>query len=200
VSTPEKSIAASLATGLDRIHDSWSWFVVCGVALIILGVVCIIGDMTATYATVVALGWLLVVGAVVALAQSFQTYNWSGFLLYFLTALLRAFVGYVLIRYPLKGEVSLTAVVAALFIVGGAFRAIGAGILRFPSWGWMVLSGIIAFILGVWVLTDLQTASLFFLGIVIGVDFVFDGAALIALGTALRRFPAEGDTGKASTA
>jgi uncharacterized membrane protein HdeD (DUF308 family) len=54
-----KSIGASLATALDKIHDSWGWFVALGVALTTLGVVCMVGDVTATLVTVLAFGWLL---------------------------------------------------------------------------------------------------------------------------------------------
>jgi uncharacterized membrane protein HdeD (DUF308 family) len=95
-----KSSAGSLAAGLDKVHDSWGWFLALGLALIVLGVVCIVGDVTATLVSVLAFGWLLLIGAVAALVQSFRTWNWSGFLLFFLTALLRGFTGYLLIRYP----------------------------------------------------------------------------------------------------
>src|SRR4030095_6344407 len=183
------SIGASLAAGLDKIHDSWRWFVVVGIALIALGIVCIIGDVTATFVTVAAFGWLLVIGAVVALVQSFRTRDWSGFFLYFLTALLRGFTGYVLIRYPLSGEVGLTALLASLFIVGGAFRAFGAGSLRFPRWGWTVFSGILSVVVGIMLLSQLPIASLWFIGFALGVDFTFDGISLITLGTAVRSVP-----------
>ena len=37
-----KSISGAIAAGLDEIHDSWGWFVALGIALIILGAVCIL--------------------------------------------------------------------------------------------------------------------------------------------------------------
>ena len=91
--------------------------------------------MTATLATVLAFGWLLLIGGVVALVQAFQTRSWSGFFLFFLSALLRGVTGFLLIRYPLSGELSLTLIMASLFIVGGTFRAIGSASLHFPQWG-----------------------------------------------------------------
>ena len=135
-----RSIGASLATALDEIHDSWGWFITLGVALIILGVVCIVGDVTATVGTVLAFGWLLLIGGVITLVQAFRTRGSSGFFLYLLSAVLRAFTGYLLIRYPITGEMSLTLVLASLFIVGGTFRAIGAAVLQFPKWGWATVS------------------------------------------------------------
>jgi uncharacterized membrane protein HdeD (DUF308 family) len=75
---------------------------------------------------------------------------------------------------------------AALFIVGGLFRAIGATSLRFPRWGWTAASGVIAVLLGVMLLAQLPASSLWFLGLAVGIDLLFEGCALIALGGALR--------------
>ena len=183
------SIGASIAAGFDRVHDSWGWFIALGIALIVLGGVCILGDVTATLATVLAFGWLLIVGAVVALIQAFQVRTWSGFFLFFLSALLRGFTGYLLLRYPLAGEYGLTLLLASFFIVGGVFRAIGASALHFPQWGWAVFSGIVSVALGVMLFTQLPISSLWFIGMVIGIDFIFDGGWLIALGAALHALP-----------
>ena len=185
--SPSKSIAASIAAGLEEIHSSWGWFVALGIAFIVLGAVGIIYDVAATLATVLAFGWLLVVGAVASLIQAFRVRNWSGFFLYLLSALLRGFTGYLLIRYPLTGAVSLTLVLASFFIVGGTFRAIGAGALQFPQWGWAAVSGIVSIALGVMLLMQLPVSSLWFIGFAIGIGFIFDGASFIALGTAVRQ-------------
>ncbi|HVO23557.1 MAG TPA: DUF308 domain-containing protein [Candidatus Margulisiibacteriota bacterium] len=176
----------SLAAGVDRVRSSWGWFVALGIALVILGTVCIIGNVTATLATVFAFGWLLLVGGVAALFHAFETRTWSGFFLSLLSAVLRGFTGYLLIRYPLAGEWSLTLLLASLLIVGGMFRAIGAATLRFPRWGWAAVSGAVSVVLGVMLLGQLPISSLWFIGFAIGLDFVFDGASLVALGIALR--------------
>src|SRR5580698_4028149 len=99
---------------LDESHDAWGWLVALGIALIILGVVCIAEEVTSTLVTVLAFGWLLILGAVLGLIQAFRVRNWSGFLLYLLTALLRGVTGYLLIRYPFTAEVSLTLLLASL--------------------------------------------------------------------------------------
>jgi uncharacterized membrane protein HdeD (DUF308 family) len=180
------SIAAAFAAELDRVHDSWGWFVVLGIGLIVLGAACIIGNMTATLATVLAFGWLLMAGGFVALIQAFQARSWSGFFPFLLSALLRGFTGYFLIRYPIAGEYGLTMMLASLFTVGGIFRAVGASALKFPQWGWAVFSGVVSVVLGIMLLTQLPTTSLWFIGMAIGIDFIFDGGSCIALGAALR--------------
>ena len=52
-------------------------------------------------------------------------------------------------------------------------------------------------VLGVWVLSQLPAASQFFIGIVVGVDFTFDGISAIALGAAVRHVPAGRDFARA---
>lgn len=184
-----KSLAASIEKSLDDIHDSWGWFVALGIALVILGGICIIGDVTATLATVLAFGWVLILGGVFALIQAFYTRTWSGFFLQLLNALLRGFTGYLLIRYPISGELSLTLLLASLFFVGGVFRAVAAGTMRFPYWGWSMVSGIVSLGLGVMLLMQLPASSLWFIGLAIGIDFIFDGTSIVSLGLALRQVP-----------
>ena len=192
-----KSLAASNAASLDQIHSSWGWLVALGIGLILLGAICVIGEVTATLVTVLALGWLLIVGAVLSLVQAFRVRNWSGLFLYLLSALLRGVTGYLLIRYPFAGEMSLTLVLASFFIVGGTFRAIGAGALQFPQWGWAAFSGIVSMALGIMLLMQLPVSSLWFIGFAIGIEFIFDGASCIALGTALGRVSGGGAFAKA---
>jgi len=192
-----KFFGGSLAAGLDKIHDSWGWFLALGIAFMALGAVCIIGDVTATLVSVLAFGWLLLIGAVAALVQSFRTREWSGFFLYFLTALLRGFTGYLLIRYPFSGELGLTLLLASLFIVAGIFRATGSTTLRFPNWGWSAASGVLSVVLGGILLYQLPVTSIWFIGFAIGVDFIFDGASLAALGMAVRHVPAGRDFARA---
>jgi uncharacterized membrane protein HdeD (DUF308 family) len=78
---------------------------------------------------------------------------------------------------------------AALFIVGGLFRAVGAGVIQFPRWGWTVFSGLVSVALGVSLLTTWPSASTYFIGIVIGIDLILDGSALAGFAGAIRGLP-----------
>jgi uncharacterized membrane protein HdeD (DUF308 family) len=185
MSDPKPSFR-SLGGGIEHLHHAWGWFVGLGVLLLVLGFLCILGEVVTTLITVLVLGWLLLISGIMALVHAFRTRTWSGFFLYLLSAVLRLFTGFLLIRYPLIGALSLTLLLASLFIVGGVFRAVGAASLRFPLWGWTAASGIIAVALGVMLLAQLPTSSLWFLGLAVGIDLLFEGSGLIALGTALR--------------
>ena len=179
-----------LLSGMEEIRNSWGWFLGLGILLMLLGAICIIGDVTATFATVLVFGWLLLFSGIIALVHAFGTRNWSGFFLNLLSALFRGFTGYLLIRYPLAGAASLTLILASFFVVSGMFRAIAAGMMKFPRWGWAVFSGVVSIALGVMLLAQMPLSTLWFIGFAIGVDLICDGASLVGFGTAIHQiFP-----------
>jgi uncharacterized membrane protein HdeD (DUF308 family) len=178
-----------LAAGIDEIRASWVSFLALGILLGILGMACIAYDVSATLATVLVFGWILLLSGVFALLHAFRTGTWSGFFFYLLTALFRGFTGYLLVRYPASGAESLTLVLASFFIVGGLFRAIGSGMARFPRWGWSCFSGIVSLVLGITLLAQIPSSSMWFIGFAIGLDLIFDGIAMISFATAIHSLP-----------
>lgn len=175
--------------GINEIRHSWGWFLAAGILLTLFGAFCIVANITATFATVLAFGWLLLVGGVVSLVQAFRVREWKGFFLFLLNALLRGFTGYLLIRYPAAGAVTLTLVLASFFIVGGLFRAISSAVLELPRWGWSLFSGLVSVALGIMLLVQMPVSSVWFIGFALGVDMIFDGSSLIALAAAIHSLP-----------
>jgi len=182
-------ISDVFAAGIAEVRKSWGWFLTLGILLAALGGLCIVKAQTATAFSILALGWVLIISAVFWFVNAFLTFNWSLFFLCLLNALIRGGVGYLLIRHPDAGAEGVTMVLAVLFIVGGLFRTIGASAIRFPQWGWMVVAGLVSVGLGIFVIINWGAASTFFVGIVIGVDLIFDGAALSAFAAAIRSLP-----------
>ena len=177
------------AAGIERVRKSWGWFLAFGILLTVLGVVCVGKAQTATTFSILALGWVLMISGVVWLINSFYAFNWQGFFMYLLNAIIRGVTGYLLVRHPDAGAQGVTMVLAALLIVGGLFRGIGAGVLQFPRWGWTVFSGLVSFLLGVYLLSTWPSASTYFVGVVIGVDLIFDGASLVGFASAIQSLP-----------
>lgn len=182
-------MGSSFAASLNELRRNWGWFIFFGIALIALGALCVVSSIKATWVTVVIFGWVLLVAGVFALVQAFRVHTWSGFFLYFLSALFRGFIGYLLVRYPDMGAYALTMILASFFVVVGLFRATFATMLKFPNWGWVTFSGILAFILGVWLLAQLPVSSIWFIGFAIGVDLIFDGVSLLALASSIHKLP-----------
>jgi uncharacterized membrane protein HdeD (DUF308 family) len=182
-------IADLFAAEVAEVRKSWGWFLALGILLTVLGALCIVKAQTATAFSILVLGWILVISGVFWLVNAFLTFNWPLFFLCLLNALIRGGVGYLLISHPNAGAEAVTMVLAVLFIVGGLFRTIGASVIKFPWWGWTVLAGLVSLGLGIFVIANWGATSTFFVGIVIGVDLIFDGAALSAFAGAIRRLP-----------
>ena len=183
------NISEVFTNAIEEVRESWGWFLVIGILLMILGAACIVKAQTATAFSILALGWVLMIGGVFWIINSVLSITWPIFFLYLLNGLIRVGVGYLLIRHPNAGAEGLTLVLAILFIVGGLFRAAGASVIKFPWWGWTVFAGLVSVGLGVYVLAIYPVASTFFIGVVIGVDLIFDGAALTAFAGAIHSLP-----------
>ncbi|RSL18422.1 uncharacterized membrane protein HdeD (DUF308 family) [Edaphobacter aggregans] len=178
------------AAGIEEIRKSWGWFLVSGIVLMVLGAVCIVKAQTATTFSILALGWVLTISGVMWLVNSLQAWTWGGFFVYLLNALIRGVTGYLLIRHPDAGAAGVTMVLAVLFIVGGLFRVGGASAIQFPRWGWTVFAGVVSTVLGISLLIAWPTASSYFIGIAVGTDLIFDGAALLGFAGAIHSLPA----------
>ena len=113
-----------LIAGIDEVRSSWGWFVILGISFMMLGAACMVFDVTATFASVLVFGWMLLIGGVFQLVESFRTGSWSGFFMYLLSALFRGLTGFLLVRYPLMGAESLTLVLAAFFITVGLMESL----------------------------------------------------------------------------
>jgi uncharacterized membrane protein HdeD (DUF308 family) len=182
-------ISSVFAAGIEEVRKSWGWFLVSGIVLMVLGAICIVKDQTATTFSILALGWVLAISAIVWLVNAFQAWTWAGFFVYALNALIRGVTGYLFIRHPDAGASAVTMLLAVLFIVGGIFRVVGASAIQFPRWGWTVFSGVVSAVLGVSLLIAWPTASTYFVGLAIGIDLVLDGAALLGFAAAIHSLP-----------
>jgi uncharacterized membrane protein HdeD (DUF308 family) len=192
------SISDFFAAGLEQVRKSWGWFLVFGILLAVLGAVCIVKAESATTFSILALGWVLAISGVIWLVNAFRAFSWPGFFLYLFNAIIRGVIGYLLIRHPDAGAAGVTMVLASLFIVGGLFRAAGASVIQFPRWGWTVFAGLVSVVLGVYLLTTWTAASTYFIGMAVGIDLIFDGAALVGFAGAIHSLPTKGQQRRAA--
>jgi uncharacterized membrane protein HdeD (DUF308 family) len=153
----------------------------------VLGTAAIIYDGTATIASVVVFGWLLMFAGFTQIGHAFQVRYWSGFFLYLLDGIIRATVGTLLVLYPGSGAQALTLVLSFYFIAGGLFRTFGSIVLRFPSWGWSVASALVSIALGVMLAIQWLASSTWFIGFVVGLDLILYGWALLMFAAAIKK-------------
>ncbi len=183
------TLSGLFQAGINQVRKSWGWFLALGILLFVLGAVCIVKAETATTFSILALGWILAISAVLWFVSSFHARSGSTVFLHLLNAILRSVTAYLLIRHPDAGAAALTMLLAALFIVGGIFRGAAAIAIQFPKWGWTVFAGLVSVLLGTTLLITWPGISTYFVGLAIGIDLALDGAALVGFATALQSLP-----------
>jgi uncharacterized membrane protein HdeD (DUF308 family) len=187
----EQSRVPDLGAALTKsIHDHWRFFVVEGVIFVVLGLAAVVVPLVAGLATAIFLGWLFAIGGIVSLVSTFATRHAPGFWWSLLSAVVTLAAGGVLLWSPGAGVIVLTYVLIAYFIVEGVMAISLAFAHRRAlsgKWEWLVLNGIIDLILAVIIIASLPSAFTWALGLLVGIDLVFGGGALVAMGLAARK-------------
>jgi len=185
-----KTFYESVATGtmsmdmteVEAIDKGWGWAVTMGIVLIILGGLAIIYPAMTSVGVTMILGIILVIASVAQLVHAFGVRGWSGFFWHLLIAITYAVVGVLLLTYPLGGLVTMTFLLALYFLISGVFKIIISLSSRdVLGWGWVLASGITSLILGVLIWTSWPIGSLWFVGLLVGIDLVFAGFSLAAM-------------------
>ena len=158
------------------IAEHRSWFMILGGCLIVLGFLAILFPFMGTIVVKTFLGWLFLIGGVVQIAHAFSTKKWSAFLFNLLVGLLYVFVGGWLAFFPLAGIVTLTVLLSALFIVQGILEVLMAFKLRpHGGWVWMLISGVLAFLVGILIFSELPSSAVWAIGLLVGINLLSSG-------------------------
>ncbi len=171
---------------LHALRYQWWCFLLLGIALLVLGAICIIDPLIPTIGSVYFLGFALIGGGILQIVSAFWAGKWSGMLLHVLMGVLYVVVGYMIIDAPVISMVVITKFIAIFLIVSGAFRIIAALVTRFPEWGWALLNGGITLLLGVIINRQLPEAALWVIGLFVGIEVFFNGWAWVMLAFGLR--------------
>jgi uncharacterized membrane protein HdeD (DUF308 family) len=167
---------------LHALRNQWWCFLLLGIALVVLGSLCIIDPFVPTLASVGFLGFVLMAAGISQIVSSFWAGKWSGMLI----GVLYVVVGYMVVDAPVINMVLITKFIAIFLIVSGAFRVISALVVRFQDWGWALLNGGVTFLLGVIINRQLPEAALWVIGLFIGIEMLFNGWSWVMLALGLR--------------
>ncbi|HEX4052680.1 MAG TPA: HdeD family acid-resistance protein [Tepidisphaeraceae bacterium] len=171
------------------IHAHWGLFLFEGILLMVLGAAAIILPVVATLAFTLVIGWLFLISGGVGLVTTFWMRNAPGFWWSLLSAVIALAAGIILIRWPISGTVSLTLVLIAFFVIEGIATLMYAFEHRAQlsgRWGWMLVSGIVDLILAGIIFAGLPGSATWALGLLVGINMLFGGCAMIAMALAAK--------------
>ena len=174
---------------VNAIHEHWVLFLVEGIVLLVLGAAAIIVPVIATLAFTLLIGWLFLISGVVGLITTFWMRNVPGFWWALISGVVGIAAGIVLLLWPISGTVSLTLLLIAFFLVEGIVTLMYAFEHRAQlsgRWGWMLASGIVDLILAGIIFAGLPESATWALGLLVGINLLFGGAAMVVMALAAR--------------
>jgi uncharacterized membrane protein HdeD (DUF308 family) len=173
-------------SAIEKLRRNWSWFLSLGIFLILLGALAIASATYTTFFSIFFMGALLLVGGIAKIVYSFWAREWTGFFLSMLIGIFYALIGFLFLAKPVLTAAALTLLIGSLFFVSGLFKIISSILIRFEQWRWIMFSGIISLILGMLILSEWPQASLWLIGLFIGIDFIFYGWTWVILSLGAR--------------
>jgi uncharacterized membrane protein HdeD (DUF308 family) len=177
--TPFQELAADLR------RDS-RWLLAFGIIQIIVGLCAVSFSFSATIASVVTLGVLLIIASGVQTAAAFLARSWSGFSLFLLLGILYGAAGFLSLVHPVEAAEGLTLMLSAAFLVGGMFRIVVSLVERFSSWGWVLFNGIVTLLLGIAIFKEWPASGLWVLGMFVGIDLIMNGVTWLILAVGIQ--------------
>jgi uncharacterized membrane protein HdeD (DUF308 family) len=189
-SIEEASMTQQSPSNIVRHASTWS--ILCGVALIVLGMLAVGSPALAAVAVSAVISWLIVLAGAVHLSLAFYAHRAGSVLWKLLVGLAYIFFGVYLIAHPSLGVVSLTLVLASLFLVEGIFdialffqmRAIGGS-------SWILVDGILTLLLGLMIYMQWPSSSNWAIGTLVGVSLIISGVTRLMLSLAVRKAGAD---------
>jgi uncharacterized membrane protein HdeD (DUF308 family) len=152
--------------------------------LVILGLLAIVVPPLATIAVAIFIGWLFLISGIAGLITTFGARHAPGFWWSLLSAVLAIAAGVVLLGWPVSGAVSLTLLLIVFFIIEGVLSIMYALEHKREltgQWGWMLMSGIIDLVLAAIIFAGLPGTAAWALGLLVGINMLFGGSAMIAM-------------------
>lgn len=172
----------------EKLLPSANYLLVMGILLLIFGCIAIAAPAVAGAWVVIVLGAILVVSGVVQMVQGFREPAWSSKLTSLVLGAITLLGGLAVLAHPWLGLTVLAFILAVYFVVEGVWKIVTSFSFR-PASGWLAIlaSGILGLVLGIIIWQQWPLSSLWIVGILVGVDLMFTGAAMLTLAVTVRR-------------
>ncbi len=164
------------------------WYLVQGVLLVAAGILAVIYPVISSAAVIVMLGWLLIISGVLQGIGLFGAGQVPHFWLQLISVILAVLIGFLFLRDPEQGLVSITLLLIVFFMIEGMSKVVFALTIRpFPNWGWILASGLVGILLSVILWASLPGTAAWLIGLLLGIQLISVGAAIAYLAWQVRR-------------
>jgi membrane protein HdeD len=167
-------------------HFTWL-----GIALIVLGIAAILTPAAAGSAVVVVIGIILLGAGAAAAVRGLHAATGMEKVLGLVVGVVTALAGVAVLGNPLFGLGLLTLLLAGYFLVDGVCKVVVSFRFRPASgWQWLLISGGLSLVLGVLIWSQWPMSGLWAVGVLVGVNLISTGVALLKSASMLREVAA----------
>ncbi len=164
------------------------WYLVQGGLMMLGGVLALIYPVLSSTTAILVLGWILILNGVVQAFSVIGARQVPHFWLQLVSVVLSIIVGLLILRHPGDGLLTVTLLLIVFFMVEGISKLIFSLTIRpFPNWGWVLGSGILGILLAFILWGMLPVTGVWFLGVLVGIQLIGEGAALAYLAWQVRQ-------------
>jgi uncharacterized membrane protein HdeD (DUF308 family) len=172
------------------IRGHWRAFLFEGIVLILLGLAAIAMPLVAGLAVAFLVGWLILIGGIVGLVTTFMARGAPGFWWSLLSAVLWIIAGVALLVAPAAGLLYFTILLVIWFAMEGVSMIMYAMSHRRSAtgrWGWILASGVVDLLLALILAVNLPGTAAWAVGVLVGINLLFEGLSLSAIALVARR-------------
>jgi uncharacterized membrane protein HdeD (DUF308 family) len=172
--------------GAGAVRDHWILYLIEGIILVLLG---LLAAFMSPWVGITLFGWLFLASGIAGLITTFVMWHAPGFWWSLLSAVFAIGVGGMLFAQPELGMVTLTFLLIAFLILEGIVTimfALDHWRKLSGRWGWMLASGIVDLSLASVILIGLPATFAWTMGLIVGINLVFGGAAMIGMALVAR--------------
>jgi uncharacterized membrane protein HdeD (DUF308 family) len=184
--SPFPDQARDLKRTMASLKPRWGWFAAWGIAVAVMGVAALILVTSATIASVYTIAIFMILAGGGEIATGLSAKTWGRFFLWIAGGLAYIVAASFALAQPLMAAAFFTLLLGIAMIATGLVRTYFAAHLEAPLRSPVLFAGLLTLSVGVIIIAGWPADSFLILGVLLGLDLLFWGAAWIGLGLLLR--------------
>jgi uncharacterized membrane protein HdeD (DUF308 family) len=159
------------------------WLTPIAILMIVLGIIAIVYPFFASIASTLVLGWVFICAGAAQIIYAFQSRGAGQIIWKLILGFLYILAGITVLTNPLEGVLAFTLVLGITIFVQGIVQvSISFQMRRIsPNWGWMLVSGIIGIIFGIFIWSNVLSSAAWLVGTLVGINLLSDGVWMLTL-------------------
>jgi uncharacterized membrane protein HdeD (DUF308 family) len=162
----------------------WKWCLVLGIVLLFLGIAGAGATTLLEFSSVLIFGPMLLASSILQFIVAIAAEQRTQKIMHLAAAAVEMVLGFLIMAHPLMSALDLVIAIAVFLTIAGLLRVSQALAAQSMTRGWILLTGVVAVLLGISIWTGWPSAGLWFVGLCIAIDLICHGVAWLGIALA----------------